>query len=1042
MSFDQQGNWIGKTQEELDGFEDTLNQDAYEIPQELQEQFNALGMQVLEGNSALVKSNKNTKASFLNLLAKGVKPADIIIPVYGGLHVLIDCLNSIQARTLWPHKIILVDDCSPDEDTKNFLTTWAEANPEHTVLFNKKNRGFAATVNRGIEHGDGAYLCILNSDVVVTPGWLYKQIMALEASPLNKIVNPCTNNTAEIAIPMQEGYDYNDMNRAFERLSSHAYPEIMPTGFCFTMERSLINEIGSFDEGYGSYGEETDLWMRCVSRISNGQVSNWRAVLADDTYIFHERGTSFGVLGTEEHMAFRKAGSARFHSIWPGFKALFRTYNFKKSLAALRSPIGTELIKKQKPRYKICFVVFSTENCGGMKVIADTVNCLNEIGVEAKVAHIKRETEMKKNVLPSLRSEPIVFDGYSDFVTNFEARVFSDGIVVAGTGELMGAVAAVTTDNPKLTSLHFSQSDDVSIAPTTSLRKSIASANRLADYTITNSKWTAAKMAKKHKVSGSISVGYDNLMFFPHGRDKGDDRPTVLVSLGNKVYPFKGHDRGVDMCEHLYKMCKKDKKEIRILANGVDAVQGAEFIIGLGVLNQSKFATILGTEVDVYCDPAHNHSYGLPTLEAMASGVVPVCWNNKGVTEYATHDRDAIILNNKTAPEVMAERIYNLLFNEPKRMEQLRTEGLKTAAKLPRADGVLEFIELLENALDLKFEPKNIAVITPHLRKYGGPTTILDTANLLQEAGHNVALYTIYPDIDPAIQRTSKVPIRVDWKNIPPCDVLISNSDNPHNDMFLEMAHIKKKVMLKLSHNERFKELETNSLNLEWDAIATSTGWLRKACNTVTEGWDYSTGHNVKRVGWYHYGHSQFAQLTHQRSYGNNKVGITIGTLIHQHPLKGTNEALVVMEALLKKHPGAIRMVGVGEVPGFDKTKPPWLNYVAGLSREDMSRVMSQVDIWLVASHTEGLGRMTLEAMSSGCAIVSTDTQAEFLKDGQNCMLAKVGDVQGLTNCCDRLFNAAPLKADLIQNGLATAKKAADPTDYITNWNKVIGDLF
>jgi GT2 family glycosyltransferase len=390
MSFDQQGNWIGKTQEELDGFEDTLNQDAYEIPQELQEQFNALGMQVLEGNSALVKSNKNTKASFLNLLAKGVKPADIIIPVYGGLHVLIDCLNSIQARTLWPHKIILVDDCSPDEDTKNFLTTWAEANPEHTVLFNKKNRGFAATVNRGIEHGDGAYLCILNSDVVVTPGWLYKQIMALEASPLNKIVNPCTNNTAEIAIPMQEGYDYNDMNRAFERLSSHAYPEIMPTGFCFTMERSLINEIGSFDEGYGSYGEETDLWMRCVSRISNGQVSNWRAVLADDTYIFHERGTSFGVLGTEEHMAFRKAGSARFHSIWPGFKALFRTYNFKKSLAALRSPIGTELIKKQKPRYKICFVVFSTENCGGMKVIADTVNCLNEIGVEAKVAHIKR----------------------------------------------------------------------------------------------------------------------------------------------------------------------------------------------------------------------------------------------------------------------------------------------------------------------------------------------------------------------------------------------------------------------------------------------------------------------------------------------------------------------------------------------------------------------------------------------------------------------------------------------------------------------------
>jgi len=339
-------------------------------------------------------------------------------------------------------------------------------------------------------------------------------------------------------------------------------------------------------------------------------------------------------------------------------------------------------------------------------------------------------------------------------------------------------------------------------------------------------------------------------------------------------------------------------------------------------------------------------------------------------------------------------------------------------------------------------EPKKIAIITPHLRKNGGPTTILNTANLLKEAGHNVALYSIYTDIDPVIQKTCKVPLRVDWQNIPPCDVLISNSDNEHNDKFVEMAHIKKKIMLKLSHNPRFQVLEADSLNLKWDAIATSTGWLKDACENVTEGWEYNTHKNAQRVGWYHYGHEVFSKVATRRRFGNKEDGLTLGTLIHQHPLKGSKEALQVMEAMARKYPGKLQVVGVGEVVEFAKTKPDWLTYLCSPSREEMARLMSQVDIWIIASHSEGLGRMTLEAMSAGCAIVSTDTGAEFLKDEQNCMLAPVGDVNGLTECVDRLYQMTEFKEKLIQASFKTAEEAADPTEYMKNWNKIIGGLF
>ena len=1034
--------WIPKSKSEVVRFVPQLDEEVREVPKNIQDQINELGQSVLEGNSALVKSNKKKTKSFMNILQKGVHPVDIVVPVYDGLHVLVHCLNSIILRTNWPFKLIIIDDCSPDTATKEWLKTWGDANPNHTVLFNKKNRGFASTVNRGIEYGDSPYICVMNSDVIVTQNWLFKMILALEADEQNQIVNPCTNNTAMININLQAGYDYNDMNRAFELLSPHDYPEIMPTGFCFMMARDLVDKIGTFDEGYTSYGEETDFWMRTITRIVNGQVSQWKAVLADDTYIFHERGSSFNVFSAEEHMGYRKAGSARFHAMWPSFKTWNETFNMTNTLKKLRTPIHDDLIKKLNPKYSICFVVYSTEQgCGGMRVIGDIVNYLNERNVEAKVAHIRRDPKLKNPQLTSLRSGAIIFEGVADFIQNFNTNVFSSGVVIAATGELMPAVAAVTVNNPNLTSLHFSQSDDVSISPTKEMSKKIAKSIKLADYTITNSKWTAKKMSESVKISGHISVGYDDLVFYPRDRSTGDERPTVLISLGNTMYPFKGNDRGIDLCHALRNLCKKNKKEIRIMACGVDAVQDAPFVVGLGILPQIRFAKLLGSEVDIYCDPTKNHSYGLPSLEAMASGVVPVCWNNKGILEYATNELDAIVLPNKTSSDVMAERIYNLLYNEPKRYAGLRLEGLKTATHFKRSKGVVDFVNLMENTLQLQVNTKKIAVITPHLRKHGGPTTLLNTANMLKQSGHDVALYTIYPDIAPDIQKQCEVPLRVDWKNIPPCDILIVNSDNEHTKLFSEMAHIKKKVMLKLSHNKRFESLETDALNIKWDAIATSTSWLKEACEKVTDGWDYKT-QPATRIGWYHYGHEIFNTTADRRRFGDKDIGMTIGTLIHAHPLKGTKEALEVMGTMGQKYPGKFQMVGVGEVQEFVKSKPDWLNYVLSASRSEMAQVMRQVDIWIVASHTEGLGRMTLEAMSSGCAIVSTNTGAEFLKDGKNCLLSPIGDVNNLTKSVEKLYLDTSFKEQLVENSYETAVDAANPTQYTKNWNKLIGDLF
>jgi glycosyltransferase involved in cell wall biosynthesis len=130
----------------------------------------------------------------------------------------------------------------------------------------------------------------------------------------------------------------------------------------------------------------------------------------------------------------------------------------------------------------------------------------------------------------------------------------------------------------------------------------------------------------------------------------------------------------------------------------------------------------------------------------------------------------------------------------------------------------------------------------------------------------------------------------------------------------------------------------------------------------------------------------------------------------------------------------------VGEVVEFGKQKPDWMNYVLNPSRSEMAQVMRQMDIWVIASHTEGLGRLTLEAMSSGCAIVATNTGAEFLKDGVNCVLFEPGDQNALNNALDKVITDDDLRKRLIEGGYATAGAAGDPTEYVKSWNKIIGD--
>jgi hypothetical protein len=296
----------------------------------------------------------------------------------------------------------------------------------------------------------------------------------------------------------------------------------------------------------------------------------------------------------------------------------------------------------------------------------------------------------------------------------------------------------------------------------------------------------------------------------------------------------------------------------------------------------------------------------------------------------------------------------------------------------------------------------------------------------------------IYTDFNPEVLNIATVPIRTNYNELPQdTDVCIINSDNPFAPEIMHHNPFVKYVMMKLSHNARFKATEESNLDLKWDHIMTSTAWLKEACLTCLPEWQHSVWkeEHVSCVGWYHYGHETFNYHPRSRVYGDTTSGIRICSLVHDHPLKGTQCAVEIMAGLKKKWEALVIPLAVGEC----RAKLPWYwQYYNSLPRKGIADVFRQTDIWLGASKTEGLGRLALEAMSAGAAVVTTDTGAKHMVHEENCLLYDAENPQEGAELVDRLMQDRVLFQKLVLNGYKTASEAADPTRFITNVNRVL----
>jgi GT2 family glycosyltransferase len=277
-------------------------------------------------------------ARFLTARDKRVSEPSIVVPVFNAHDYLRGCLASLSAHCP-DAQILVIDDASTDERIEPLLEAWETGSARRRLIRLEHNRGFVHAANRGLRETSGDVV-LLNSDTVVTPGWLEALGRCLASDRSIATATPWTNNgeiasLPEFCVANAAPLDPAAVAAVLRTAGAPRYPDI-PTGvgFCMAISRRAIDRIGLFDEetfGRG-YGEENDFCMRAAAL-------GMRNVLCDDAYVVHHGGGSFGPLGLQPG----DEAMQRLLTLHPGYLERVTAFIREDPLAARRQAIVAAL---------------------------------------------------------------------------------------------------------------------------------------------------------------------------------------------------------------------------------------------------------------------------------------------------------------------------------------------------------------------------------------------------------------------------------------------------------------------------------------------------------------------------------------------------------------------------------------------------------------------------------------------------------------------------------------------------------------------------
>lgn len=201
----------------------------------------------------------------------------IITINHQGIGDTIACIDSVLANTR-DFELIVVDNFSQDGSVECLNARYNNKGLPIKIVPLERRGTFAANNNVGLQSAIGEYVIFLNNDTVVSKDWLDRMEAHFENCPIENVgaVGPVTNCSNGVqSVGNQNPEEWYQKNRGRWQQAAVLY------GWCVMVKKSIIDEIGGFDERFHNSWEDNDLSLRI-------QNAGYQLIIAGDTYIYHK----------------------------------------------------------------------------------------------------------------------------------------------------------------------------------------------------------------------------------------------------------------------------------------------------------------------------------------------------------------------------------------------------------------------------------------------------------------------------------------------------------------------------------------------------------------------------------------------------------------------------------------------------------------------------------------------------------------------------------------------------------------------------------
>jgi len=679
----------------------------------------------------------------------GEVSVDVVVCVHDALEEVRECLHSLLAKSDRSLHLILVNDGSGESATR-FLRAFADRHPAVTLIHREQPpHGYTLAANRGIEASTGDYVVLLNSDTVLTPGWLGRIVACGESHPEVGILGPLSNAATHQSVPLvKEGGAWatnplpswltvDGMGAVVAGGSLRAAPSLsFLNGFCYAIKRGVIERVGLLDEERfaDGYCEENDYSLRA-------RAAGFQLAVVDDAYVHHAKSASYGVEGRAElaranyESFLDKHGREQVQALVVAMEAdrglepvraavAERIANPRAVASLLGRPTGgSPLGDPDGEPLSVAFLLpgLAHGGSGGSHSLYQETRALRSLGVPARIMLPRWDAERAAAVYEDAGE---VFQTFAD--EDDLAEQTADADVISATHHksvaLLGAIRERRSDF--LAAYYVQDYEPFFTAPYIA-QEAVASYTALPDMLLfAKSHWLCNVVAERHGLFvAKVEPSIDRELFGVGGSESHPPRsggpgsggraevngPLRVVAM---VRPRTARRQPLATTAVLEALLSQHPGEVQVTTFGCYADELRELLgVGgsrsdlvlerhLGLLSRAEVAELL-RESDVFLDMSVYQAFGRTALEAMACGATAVVPSVGGVWEFVEHGHNALAVDTLT-PEGALGALGELA-SDRELLERLKTNARATATRYSAIRAALSEYVLFERAHRARF---------------------------------------------------------------------------------------------------------------------------------------------------------------------------------------------------------------------------------------------------------------------------------------------------------------------------------------------------